>query len=67
LEGLNCSALTTDKQAAAKHCVLPDQIIRAALGRKEDFASELLAFLIANKVCNPNPYPYSYPFPVPYP
>ena len=30
-EGLNCSSLTTQKEAVAKNCVMPDQIIRAAL------------------------------------
>ena len=49
LQGLNCSSLTSEKEAAAKHCVLPDQIIRAALARKEAFAAELLAVLSNSK------------------
>ena len=48
-EGLNCSSLTTQKEALAKHCVFPDQIIRAALARKEAFAIEVLALLKENK------------------
>ena len=47
--GLNCSSLTTQAVALAKHCVLPDQIILAALARKEAFAKEFLALLKANR------------------
>ena len=45
LAGLNCSSLTTQKEAAEKNCVTPDSIIRAALARKEAFAAEFLALL----------------------
>lgn len=48
LSGLNCSSLTNQAEALAKRCVMPDQIIRAALARKEAFALEFLALLKAN-------------------
>ena len=37
-----------DAEAKAKRCVLPDQIVRAALARKEAFAAEVLAALKAS-------------------
>ena len=49
LEGLNCSSLVMQAEALAKHCVLPDQIIRAALARKEAFAADMLAVLVRYK------------------
>jgi hypothetical protein len=45
--GINCSALTTQRAAEAKHCVMPDALIQAALARKEAFAQEVLQQLIA--------------------
>lgn len=42
LEGINCSSITPEGTAEAKHCLTPDRLIRAALARKEIFAAEVL-------------------------
>lgn len=49
LEGINCSSITPEGTAEAKHCLTPDRLIRAALARKEIFAAEVLQHLTANR------------------
>ncbi len=48
LQGINCSSITPEEKAEAERCVSPDRLIRAALKRKEAFATSVLRELAAS-------------------